>query len=174
MKILFEKYMVLLEMKHFTEHDLITTYNGWEIYYNNQNPGRYKNHIERRLHGKDRKFINGNDMGWVHGSDFCTVDDFNDKIIKFVEELDNPGTYNIKAATTIKQALKKNANTPTNIIFDFKDPKSNKKVPVMAVISGVDKSIYIGSIFGIGIPYKKAGNYIAKIQLKEQYKILNN
>jgi len=172
MKRLFEKYKYLLEVKRFTEHYHVGTHNGWKIYYNVGGKGNYNNHIERRMDSNKKKFKNGNDVGYMYGSNFCTMDEFYKKLKNFVDQLTSPNSFNTQAVQKFNTALKQSRDNTVNMLFDFKDPNSRKKVPVIVAFDKDDKSIFIGSLYGVGISYNTI-DFKANIRLKEQYNILH-
>ena len=168
---LFEKYNMLLEIKRFIEHYHVGTHNDWKIYYNVGGKGKYSNHIERRMDSDKKKFINGNDMGYMYGGDFCTMDEFYKKIKNFIDQLTNPNSFNTQAVRKFNTALKQSRDNTVTVLFDFKDQNSRKKVPVIVAWDTEDKAVFVGSLYGAGIPYK-AIEYKANIRLKEQYNVL--
>lgn len=168
---LFEKYDTLLEMKRFIEHYHVGTHNGWEVYYNVGGKGRYDNHIERRMDSNKKKVVNGNDMGYMYGGNFCTMEEFYEKIKNFVDQLTDPNSFNTQAVQKFNTALKQSRDNVVKLLFDFKDQDSMKKVPVIIAWDAEDKAIFIGSLYGVGISYKTI-EYKATIRLKEQYNIL--
>lgn len=133
---------------------LIATHNGWNIYYSNvQNMG-YKSHIHYRMDDKSR------------GNNFCTMDEFLNKIKRFINEYDKPTHY--KNISQKQKLLGLNKNF-IEVLFLFID--SGKKVPVDVEINPDYKNITVSTIFSNKTTADRL-RYDGVISLKEQFEFI--